>query len=626
MVGPRFSEQFINELKSRIRMSDVVGRKVKLVKKGKEWSGLSPFTAEKTPSFYVNDQKHFFKDFSSGKFGDVITFLQETERLSFSEAVEKLAAEAGMQLPSDTPQAKAERSRRGRLLDVCEAATKYFEEQLRGPNGGAARAYLDGRGLKPSSWPKYRLGFAPDGWRNLQEYLTGHGARMDDILAVGLAKESEKAREPFDMFRNRVIFPIEDTTGKVIAFGARAMNKDDKPKYINSPETDLFQKGHQLYRYAKAREAAAMADREGLVVCEGYMDVIALCEIGVNYAVAPLGTALTEDQLSLLWKVGGEPVLCFDGDAAGVRAAYKAIDRAVPHLEPGRSLFFTLLPDNLDPDDLIRERGPEAMKGELTRAKPLVDLLWQRELEQSPLDTPERKAGFEQRLDETVSKIAHDGVKKAYGRELHQRLRDYLYLMRRSGGGNGFQNRQSPVVGRKSAPQYNGRGLMILVRLIDSPELLDAGLEALAGAKFPDPVVAAIKDGVFDIIESGEEVDRTGLTSHLRLLGKDKAIQLLRTQPKGNPLSPNSPEGRDWLNALERFCAVDELSEDQQRLRVGAEGDILDQDCARQKARLKTDIRELTRGGDETGRVDERSGLDQALKAFGEAAKRKWGE
>ena len=316
--------------------------------------------------------------------------------------------------------------------------------------------------------------------------------------------------------------------------------------------------------------------------------------------------------------------MCFDGDQAGIRAAYKAIDRAVPHLEPGRSLYFTLLPDGLDPDDLIRERGKEAMREELSRAKPLVDLLWQRELEQSPLDTPERKAGFEQRLDETVNKIAHAGVKKAYGRELHQRLRDYLFQMRRQGGERPAM--RQPAIARKSAPGFNGRGLMILIRLIDSPQLLEAGLEALAMANFPDPLVRTIKDSVFDLIESGEEVDRAGLTSHLRLLGKDNAIQLLRTQPSGIPLSPNSPEGRDWLNALERFCAVDELSEDKERLRGEVGGDILDQDCARQKARLKTDIRELTRGGDDQGRVDERSGLDEALKAFSDAAKRKWGE
>ncbi|HBH89790.1 MAG TPA: DNA primase, partial [Hyphomonadaceae bacterium] len=238
MVGHRFNEQFLNELKSRIRISDVVGRKVKLVKKGKEWSGLSPFSAEKTPSFYVNDQKQFFKDFSSGKFGDVITFLQETERVSFAEAVEKLAAEAGMQLPSDTPQAKAERSRRGRLIDVCEAATRYFEDQLRGPDGAQARSYLEGRGLQPSSWQKYRLGFAPDSWRALQEYLAKTGASQKDMLDAGLIIQPDTGRDPYDRFRGRVMFPIEDTTGKVIAFGGRSMEKDAKPKYLNSPETE----------------------------------------------------------------------------------------------------------------------------------------------------------------------------------------------------------------------------------------------------------------------------------------------------------------------------------------------------------------------------------------------------
>lgn len=632
MVGPRFSEQFIDELKSRVRISDVVGRKVKLIKKGKEWSGLSPFTAEKTPSFYVNDQKQFFKDFSSGKFGDVITFLQETERLSFSEAVERLAGEAGMQLPSDTPQAKAERSRKGRLMDVCEAATKFFEDQLRGPDGGKARAYLEGRGLKPSSWEKYRLGYAPDGWRHLQDYLLKQGMKTSDILDAGLIIKPDTGRDPYDRFRGRVIFPIEDTTGKVIAFGGRALEKDTKPKYLNSPETDLFHKGSQLYRYAKAREAAAMADVEGLIVCEGYMDVIALCEAGIEHGVAPLGTALTEDQLSLLWKVGGEPILCFDGDDAGVRAAYKAIDRALPALEPGRSLFFTLLPDGLDPDDLIRERGKDAMKAELKGAKPLVDLLWQRELAQAPLDTPERKAGFEARLDEAVNHIGHAGVKKAYARELHQRLRDYLFQMRRSSqkpGPNapsGQGRRPLPGVAAKPKPEFNGRGLIILLRLVDSPELLEASLERLAVANFPDPDVSSIKDAVFDLIESGEEVDRTGLTSHLRLLGKDRAVQLLRTQPAAKTLNPTSPEGQEWLSALERFCAVDELFHDQKRLQSGAEGDAFEQNCASTKARLKTEIRELTRGGDESDRVETRSHLKEALQAFDEAVKRKTGK
>ncbi|WP_022696051.1 DNA primase [Ponticaulis koreensis] len=626
MVGHRFNEQFLNELKSRIRISDVVGRKVKLVKKGKEWSGLSPFSAEKTPSFYVNDQKQFFKDFSSGKFGDVITFLQETERVSFAEAVEKLAAEAGMQLPSDTPQAKAERSRRGRLIDVCEAATRYFEEQLRGPDGAQARSYLEGRGLQPSSWQKYRLGFAPDSWRALQEYLAKTGASQKDMLDAGLIIQPDTGRDPYDRFRGRVMFPIEDTTGKVIAFGGRAMEKDAKPKYLNSPETELFHKGAQLYRYKAAREAAAMANVEGLVVCEGYMDVIALGEAGIDYAVAPLGTALTEDQLSLLWKVGGEPVLCFDGDAAGVRAAHKAIDRGLPHLEPGRSLFFALLPDGLDPDDLIRERGKEEMHAVLKNAKPLVDLLWDRELEQSPLDTPERKAGFEQRLDDAVAHIQHAGVKKAYGRELHQRLRDYLFQMRRPGR-QGGKTPFGPGGGKSRKPELNlnPRGVRILIRMIDSPELLKAGLERLAVARFPDPVVAGLQDAVFDLFESGEEVDRTGLTSHLRLFGKDQAIQLLRTQPAGIPLNPASPEGQEWLSALERFCAVDELSQDEQQLRSsGADSNVLERRRVVEKLRLKTDIRDLTRG-EEDSAPEAKSDLHAAIRRMDEVARKKWG-
>ena len=625
MAAPRFDENFINELKSRIRASDVIGRKVKLVKKGKEWSGLSPFTAEKTPSFYVNDQKQFFKCFSSGKFGDVITFIQETERASFTEAITRLAEEAGMELPQETPQAKAERSRRGRLLDACEAACKYFEDSLRGPEGAAARDYFKGRGLSEDAWARHRLGFAPDGWRHLQDTLKKQGVETRDMLDAGLIIQPDNGKEPYDRFRGRVMFPIEDVGGHVIAFGGRAMEKDAKPKYLNSPETDLFHKGHQLYRYRRAREAAAMANVEGLIVCEGYMDAIALTEAGFGYAVAPLGTALTEDQLNLLWKVGGEPILCFDGDEAGVRAAHKAIDRALPELTPGRSLFFTMLPDGLDPDDLIRDRGPQAMKEALGGARPLVDLLWQRELASHPLNTPERQAGFEQRLNEATSAIKHPGVNKAYGRELFQRLRNHMFDLRRStfqkGGKNGRPKTGGPP---PVAPEMNARGLRILMRLIDSPELLESGLERLVEAKFPDLAVREIKESVFDMIENGEEVDREGLTRHLRSLGKEKAYSLLRTQPAGISLDPATPEGQEWLSALERFCAVDELSQDERQLRHEADGSTIVPERVTKKARLKSEIRELTRG-DENAIGVETSGseLREAMSAFDEAVKRK---
>lgn len=622
MAAPRFSDSFINELKSRVRISDIVGRKVKLVKKGKEWSGLSPFTAEKTPSFYVNDQKQFFKDFSSGKFGDVISFLQETERLSFTEAVTRLAEEAGMELPQDTPQDRAERSRRGRLLDACEAACRFFEESLRGPQGAPARAYLEGRGLKPDSWARHRIGFAPDGWRNLQDKLKAQNVSVQDMLDTGLIIQPDNGKEPYDRFRGRVIFPIEDAAGHVIAFGGRAMEKDAKPKYLNSPETDLFHKGHVLYRYRKAREAAAMANKEGLIVCEGYMDAIALTEAGFGNAVAPLGTALTEDQLSLLWKVGGEPILCFDGDEAGLRAAYKAIDRALPHLAPGRSLFFTLLPDGLDPDDLIRERGRDAMREELEGAKPLVELLWARELQAHPLDTPERQAGFEQRMDDAINAIPHAGVKKAYGRELHQRMRNHFFEMRR-----GRRQPGRPPAGEQIGlkPAYNARGLRLLIRLIDSPALLEASMESLSSVEFPDPVASGLKDAIFDMIENGEEVDRAGLTSHLRTLGKEKCVRILQSEPKLDPIDPTSPEGQEWLSAVTRLFAVDELSEDRQRLRGGvAEKEAIEPDHASQKARLRAEIIDLTRGRqDDAGPKSYRSELKDALKAFDEAVERK---
>ncbi|MEM6900039.1 MAG: DNA primase, partial [Pseudomonadota bacterium] len=315
--GVRIPDGFLDELKSRLQPSTVIGRKVKLKKQGKEWVGLSPFTSEKTPSFYVNDQKKIFKCFSSGLGGDVIKFVQETERLSFMEAVEKLADEAGMALPKATPEAKEAYDRRQRLYDACEAACKFFEDTLRGSLGANARDYLQGRGLYETAWARHRLGFAPDEWRALIEHLKKKSFNQSEIVEAGLAVQKEGGKEPYDRFRGRVIFPIEDPQGRVIAFGGRGMTPDAKPKYLNSSDTPLFNKSQILYRYKRAREALGHGEDGGLIVCEGYMDAIALTEAGFGHAVAPLGTALTEDQLALLWRVGPEPVLCFDGDRAG---------------------------------------------------------------------------------------------------------------------------------------------------------------------------------------------------------------------------------------------------------------------------------------------------------------------
>lgn len=554
MSKVRLPDGFVDELKARLRPSDVIGRKVKLQRRGKEWVGLSPFTNEKTPSFYVNDAKGIFKDFSSGLGGDVITFLQETERLSFMEAVERLAEEAGMALPTASPEEEARYDRLARLKAVCAAAAGFFQEKLHSPAGADAREYLEvRRGLAPQDWARWSIGHAPDDWRQLFTHLKQAGFSEDEILSAGLAKRSDKGGEPYDVFRNRIIFPIEDTRGDVIAFGGRALDPEEKAKYLNSPETDLFHKSSILYNYRRARAGLGHGEDGGLIVCEGYMDVIALAEAGFAQAVAPLGTALTERQLDLLWKAGPQPVLCLDGDAAGLRAAYRAIDLALPHVQPGRSVNFCLLPDGLDPDDLVRQPGGTARMAELLeRPRPLVDMVWQRELAAEPLTTPEQKAGLEARLMAGADSVAHPAVRAAYRRDLMARLREHLWQARRSGG----QAAPGPRGALRASTRTKGLGLIL--RAIACPDLIDHHGEALASAEFPDPAVTAIRDAMFDLLLQKGEVDRLAVRDHLTTAGYTRAAQLLDSYPDLPVLTPGTPAAREWLVALEQFAAPDE--------------------------------------------------------------------
>lgn len=556
----RIPDGFVDELKARLRPSDIIGRKVKLKKQGKEWVGLSPFTNEKTPSFYVNDQKKIFKCFSSGIGGDVISFVMETERLSFMDAVEKLADEAGMALPKATPESQEQYDRRLRLIAACEAAASYFEERLRSNEGAEARRYLEGRGLRPDSWVRYRLGYSLDDWRKTFEHLKTEGFSHSEIIEAGLAVEKDGGGEPYDRFRGRLMFPIEDARGQVIAFGGRALQPDAKPKYLNSSDTPLFHKSKVLYRYKAAREAFGGTDEGGLIVCEGYMDVIALNEAGFGYAVAPLGTALTEDQLGLLWRAGPEPVLCFDGDRAGLGAAYRSIERALPGLQPGRSVFFCLLSDGMDPDDLIRDKGPGAMTKALEGALPLVEVLWRRERDAEAVDTPERQAGLEQRLMQAASVIQNGAVKSAYERELKARLRDHLWQIRSaSRGGAQSMSRGGRLV---TAPLRGGtpaktRGLGLVVRAVDDHHLAEIGFEALAVAEFPDPDVSAIRDALIGENTSETGVDRTALSNHLESLGKTRAAELLRRYPDIPEIPHGGSEEREWLIALEQYARLE---------------------------------------------------------------------
>src|SRR5438270_1836575 len=417
----RFTPQFLDELRARLPVSEVVGRRVKLKKAGREWKGLSPFQQEKSPSFTVNDQKGFYHDFSSGKHGDIISFLMETERAGFPEAVERLAAIAGVPLPAATPEAARHEQRRKTLYDVMELAAKFFADMLASRNGAKARGYLGDRGISPSVQLQFRIGYAPGERFALKEHLGSQGIPVEDMVEAGLLVAADDIPVPYDRFRDRVMFPITDVRNRVIAFGGRALEKDVAAKYLNSPETPLFHKGDNLYNLATARQAAH--NGAPLVVVEGYVDVIAMVGAGFAASVAPLGTALTENQLALLWKMADEPILCFDGDRAGQKAAYRAADLALPHLKPGKSLRFALLPEGQDPDELARSGGRGAIAEVLSGARPLGEMLWSREADAASFDTPERRAAFEKRVHEVVRSIGDESVRKYYAQDFSGRLR-----------------------------------------------------------------------------------------------------------------------------------------------------------------------------------------------------------
>jgi DNA primase len=456
----RFTPQFLEDLRARLPVSEVVGKRVKLKRAGREWKGLSPFQQEKTPSFTVNDQKQFYHDFSTGKHGNIFDFVMETEGVSFPEAVERLASMAGMPLPAVTPDAARHEQRRKTLHDVMELAAKFFTETLASKNGAKARGYLGDRAISPATQLQFRLGYAPPDRFALKEYLGAQGIPVPDMVEAGLLIGGDDVPVPYDRFRDRVMFPITDARGRVIAFGGRALEKDVPAKYLNSPETPLFHKGDNLYNLATARQAAH--DGAPLVVVEGYVDVIAMVTSGFGGAVAPLGTALTENQLALLWKMADEPILCFDGDRAGQKAAYRAADLALPLLRPGKSLRFALLPEGQDPDDLARSGGRGAIEEVIGAARPLAEMIWTREIEGGSFATPERRAALEARIGEIANSIRDEVVRRYYRQDLIERLQRTFAPepARNFGGRNNFAGRnnfggESP---RRFQPRQSGGG------------------------------------------------------------------------------------------------------------------------------------------------------------------------
>src|SRR5712664_896561 len=456
----RFTPQFLDELRARLPVSEVVGKRVKLKKAGREWKGLSPFQQEKTPSFTVNDQKGFYHDFSSGKHGDIISFLMETEGVGFTEAVERLASMAGVPLPAVTPDAARHEQRRKTLYDVMELAAKFFADTLASRHGAKARGYLGDRAISPAVQLQFRIGYAASERFALKEHLGAQGISVEDMVEAGLLIAGDDIPVPYDRFLDRVMFPITDVRGRVIAFGGRALEKDVAAKYLNSPETPLFHKGDNLYNLAPARLAAHNGG--ALVVVEGYVDVIAMVGAGFAASVAPLGTALTENQLALLWKMADEPILCFDGDKAGQKAAWRAADLALPHLLPGKSLRFALLPEGQDPDDLARSGGRGAIEEVIGAARGLADVIWSREIEGGTFATPERRAALEARIRELSNGIGDEAVRRYYRQDFSERLqRTFAPEVARGfyARGNNYRGGAGNNFGGESGRRFAPRGV-----------------------------------------------------------------------------------------------------------------------------------------------------------------------
>ncbi|MCM2454148.1 DNA primase [Rhizobium sp. CG4] len=454
----RFSNSFLDEIRDRVNISDVIGRRVTWDRKksnpsrGDFWA-CCPFHGEKSPSFHCEDRKGRYHCFGCGVSGDHFRFLTDLDGLNFPEAVQQIADMAGVAMPQPDVQAERRERERASLQDVMEMATVFFQDQLQTAAGAKARAYLRDRGLTGRTIETFRLGFAPEGRNTLKEYLAGKGVGKDQMEACGLVVH-ENVPVSYDRFRDRIMFPILSSREKVIAFGGRAMSQDALAKYLNSNETELFHKGNVLYNFARARRASQTPGQQSggtVIAVEGYMDVIALHQAGIENAVAPLGTALTENQLELLWKMSPQPVLCFDGDGAGIRAANRAADLALPHIKPGRSVSFALLPDGKDPDDLVRHEGRAPFDRVMAEAKPLAAMIWSRETAAMSFDTPEKRAELENRLKQIVTVIADESVRRHYQQDMRDRLNGFFQPQFQRGPSQGGQMRRNGAQPRAGA-------------------------------------------------------------------------------------------------------------------------------------------------------------------------------
>ena len=630
----RFPNSVLEEIKMRLPVSQVVGRRVRLQKRGREYVGLSPFKNEKTPSFTVNDQKQFYHCFSSGEHGDVFKFLMVTEGLSFAEAVEQLAEEAGVDLPKPSPAVVQQEAENDRLQRVVETSQAFFRAQLVAPAGREVRDYIAGRGLSGEIVETFGIGFAPDGRTALRGHLKEAGFSDQDMARAGMVIAGQDIREPYDRFRNRLMFPIRNLGGRTIAFGGRALSADQRAKYLNSPETPLFHKGAVLFNGDQARRAAHMSGE--VVVAEGYMDVIALHRAGITHAVAPLGTALTEDQLRLLWPMAPKVVLCFDGDDAGQRAAQRALDLALPHLVPERTLRFAFMPDGMDPDDVLTTWGAGYVRRSIAQAKVTSEFMWDTANKMYGGATEEHYALLKNTVSSRIERIQDATLRNEYLNGMHKRLRDTRRSAApiKSNPEHAWRNGPVPTVRRRvgeSAVQSAYRmdqtnkhgtqkssGLMgsnlvadeglvmgasealILLTAINHPWLLDDYSEHLAEMRFRSPQMGALRDAILARDAESDALDTVGLKDHLVQLGQTASLasieRLTAHEATGfsHPETPRESVIAGWNECLvARECeALDEaIEEARQEAERSGDSEAYDQLMALRDERERLSLR-----------------------------------
>ncbi len=572
----RFSNAFLDEIRDRVPISDVIGRRVTWdrkktnVSRGDYWA-CCPFHGEKSPSFHCEDRKGRYHCFGCGVSGDHFRFLTDLDGLSFPEAVQQIADLAGVPMPQPDPRAEQREKERMGLVEVMEMATRFFEDQLQTPAGAKARAYLRDRGLTGRTIETFRLGYAPESRNALKEHLARKGVPKEAIEACGLVVHGPEIPVSYDRFRDRIMFPIHSVREKVIAFGGRAMSPDAPAKYLNSNETELFHKGSVLYNHARARKAAQGAGRAGnagqddrstgtIIAVEGYMDVIALHQAGIENAVAPLGTALTENQLDLLWRMTPEPVLCFDGDGAGIRAANRAADLALPLIKPERTVRFALLPDGKDPDDLVRHEGRAPFDKVMASARPLADMIWNREVQGANFDTPESRAALEARLRQVTAVIADEDVRRHYQQAMRDRLNSFFRPVPRQGGGNFGGNRQQRG-GARGGQQGNAvatgisdrlarsalvrgaqelpalRESVLALTVVNHPGLLFSDYDDIASIEYDNRDLQRLWSALLGIAGSvGARLERDRLIEDLETAGFETLLKGLEQQIRNSRL------------------------------------------------------------------------------------------